>query len=78
MKALTTGAITETGFSVNSTGQLISLGTRKIQTFAVSLADTIVTTQLMADNDVLVEIGELNTVSHPDALQQQVNFSFTK
>ena len=29
----TTGAITETGFSINSTGQLISLGSRKIQTF---------------------------------------------
>ena len=28
----TTGAITQTGFSVNSTGQLISLGSRKIQT----------------------------------------------
>ena len=28
-KASATGAFTETGFSVNSTGQLISLGTRK-------------------------------------------------
>ena len=36
----TTGAITQTGYSVNATGQLISLGTRKIQTFAISLADT--------------------------------------
>ena len=32
----TTGAVTETGFSVNSTGQLVSLGTRKIQSFAGS------------------------------------------
>ena len=53
----TTGAITETGFSVNSTGQLISLGTRKIQTFAVSLADTNAADTTYADNDVLVEIG---------------------
>ena len=27
----TTGVVTETGFSVNSTGQLVSMGTRKIQ-----------------------------------------------
>ena len=36
-----TGAITETGFSVNSTGQLISLGTRKIQTFGDSQGQTL-------------------------------------
>ncbi len=30
-EAASTGAVTETGFSVNSTGQLISMGTRKIQ-----------------------------------------------
>ncbi len=30
-KAAATGAVTETGFSVNSTGQLVSMGTRKIQ-----------------------------------------------
>ena len=29
--ATDTGAVTETGFSVNSTGQLVSMGTRKIQ-----------------------------------------------
>ena len=34
-KADSTGVITETGFSVNSTGQLVSMGTRKIQSFAV-------------------------------------------
>ena len=39
-KAASTGAITETGFSVNSTGQLISMGTRKIQSFAGTLAST--------------------------------------
>ena len=33
MKVSATGAFTETSFSVNSTGQLISLGSRKIQTF---------------------------------------------
>ena len=36
----TTGAVTETGFSVNATGQLVSMGTRKIQSFAGSLAAT--------------------------------------
>ena len=34
----TSGAITETGFSVNSTGQLISMCTRKIQSFAGTLS----------------------------------------
>ena len=63
----TSGAITETGFSVNSTGQLISLGTRKIQTFAISLADTNAASVTYGDNDVLVELGALNT-DHPDAL----------
>ena len=33
-KATDTGVVTETGFSVNSTGQLVSMGTRKIQSFA--------------------------------------------
>ena len=36
----TSGAVTQTGFSVNSTGQLVSMGTRKIQSFAGSLAAT--------------------------------------
>ena len=36
-KNATTGAITETGFSVNSTGQLISLGTRKSKHLLVLL-----------------------------------------
>ena len=73
----TTGAITETGFSVNSTGQLISLGTRKIQTFAVSLASTDAADTTYADNDVLVEIGELNT-DHPDALVTASKFFIHK
>ena len=76
-KAASTGAITETGFSVNSTGQLISLGTRKIQTFAISLADTNAADTTYADNDVLVEIGELNT-DHPDALVTATKFFIHK
>jgi hypothetical protein len=73
----TSGAVTETGFSVNSTGQLISLGTRKIQTFAISLADTNAADTTYADNDVLVEIGELNT-DHPDALVTATKFFIHK
>ena len=65
-KATDTGVITETGFSVNSTGQLISLGTRKIQTFVGTLAATDTGTAY-ADGDVLVELGTLNT-DVPDGL----------
>jgi hypothetical protein len=65
-KAASTGVITETGFSVNSTGQLISLGTRKIQTFVGTLAGTDTGTAY-ADGDVLVELGTLNT-DVPDGL----------
>jgi hypothetical protein len=71
-----TGTITETGFSVNSTGQLISLGSRKIQTFVGSLADTDTSTQY-ADGDVLVELGTLNT-DHPDALVTATKFFIHK
>ena len=71
-----TGAITETGFSINSTGQLISLGTRKIQTFVGSLAGTDTSTQY-ADGDVLVELGTLNT-DHPDALVTATKFFIHK
>ena len=39
-KADSTGVITETGFSVNSTGQLVSMGTRKIQSFVGTLASS--------------------------------------
>ena len=39
-KAAATGVVTETGFSVNSTGQLVSMGTRKIQSFVGTLAST--------------------------------------
>ena len=73
----TTGAITETGFSVNSTGQLISMGTRKIQTFAVSLADTNAADTTYADDDVLVELCALNT-DHPDALVTASKFFIHK
>ena len=73
----TTGAITQTGYSVNATGQLISLGTRKIQTFAVSLADTNAASVTYTDDDVLVELGELNT-DHPDALVTATKFFIHK
>ncbi len=73
----TTGAITQTGFSVNSTGQLISLGNRKIQTFAITLAGTNAASVTYTDNDVLVELGELNT-DHPDALVTASKFFIHK
>ena len=73
----TTGVITQTGFSVNSTGQLVSMGTRKIQTFAISLASTNAADTTYADNDVLVELGELNT-DHPDALVTASKFFIHK
>ena len=66
-KAASTGAITETGFSVNSTGQLVSLGTRKIQSFAGTLASTNAASTAYADGDCLVELGTLN-VDAPDGL----------
>ena len=58
-KASSTGVIT-TVSSVNSTGQLWSLGSRKIQTFAGTLASTD-TGSAYGDGDVLVELGTLNT-----------------
>ncbi len=76
-KNASTGAITQTGFSVNSTGQLISIGTRKIQTFAVSLADTNAASVTYANNDVLVELGALNS-DHPDALVTATKFFIHK
>jgi len=75
-KADATGTFTETGFSVNSTGQLISLGTRKIQTFAGTLAGTDTSTAY-ADGDVLVELGTLNT-DHPDDLVTATKFFIHK
>jgi len=71
-----TGVITETGFSVNATGQLISLGTRKIQTFVGTLAGTD-TASAYADGDVLVELGTLNTDT-PDALVTPTKFFIHK
>jgi hypothetical protein len=76
-EASDTGAVTETGFSVNSTGQLISLGTRKIQTFAVDLSGTNAASVTYGDNDVLVELGALNT-DHPDALVTASKFFIHK
>ena len=76
-KAASTCAITETGFSVNSTGQLISLGTRKIQTFAIDLSSTNAAGTTYADDDVLVELGALNT-DHPDALVTASKFFIHK
>ena len=64
-KASSTGVIT-TVSSVNSTGQLWSLGGRKIQTFAGTLAATDTGTAY-GDNDVLVELGTLD-VTAPDDL----------
>lgn len=75
-KNSTSGVFTETGFSVNSTGQLISLGNRKIQTFAGTLAGTD-TASAYADNDVLVELGTLNT-DHPDDLVTATKFFIHK
>ncbi|MEC9178952.1 MAG: hypothetical protein VYC76_05790 [Pseudomonadota bacterium] len=71
-----TGVITETGFAVNATGQLISLGTRKIQTFVGTLAGTD-TASAYADGDVLVELGTLNTDA-PDALVTPTKFFIHK
>tara|TARA_B100001971_G_C17944347_1_gene409295 strand:- start:53 stop:673 length:621 start_codon:yes stop_codon:yes gene_type:complete len=59
-KASSTGVIT-TVSSVNSTGQLWSLGSRKIQTFAGTLASTDAADTAYGDGDVLVELGTLNT-----------------
>ena len=75
-KNSTSGVFTETGFSINSTGQLISLGNRKIQTFAGTLAGTDTSTAY-ADGDVLVELGTLNT-DHPDDLVTASKFFIHK
>jgi hypothetical protein len=76
-KDSTSGAITETGVSINSTGQLVSLGTRKIQTFAIDLSGTNAAATTYGDNDVLVELGALNT-DHPDALVTASKFFIHK
>ena len=76
-KASGTGAITETGVSINSTGQLVSLGNRKIQTFAGTLASTDGATTAYGDGDVLVELGTLNT-DHPDDLVTATKFVIHK
>ena len=76
-KSTTTGAVTETGFSVNATGQLISLGSRKIQTFAGTLASTNAADTAYADGDCLVELGTLNT-DHPDDLVTASKFFIHK
>ena len=76
-KSTTTGAVTETGFSINSTGQLISLGSRKIQTYAGTLAATDAASTAYADGDCLVELGTLNT-DHPDDLVTASKFFIDK
>ena len=76
-EASDTGAITETGFSVNSTGQLISLGTRKIQSFVGTLASTNAASTAYGDGDVLVELGALNTDA-PDGLVTPSKFFIHK
>ena len=65
-KAASTGAITETGVNINSTGQLCALGTRKFQSFAGTLASTNAATTAYGDGDVLVELGTLNTDAPDD------------
>ena len=72
-KAAATGVVTETGFSVNSTGQLVSMGTRKIQSFVGTLASTNAATTAYGDGDVLVELGALNTDA-PDGLVTPTKF----
>ena len=62
----TTGAITETGVNINSTGQLCALGTRKFQSFAGTLASTDAATTAYGDGDVLVELGTLNSDAPDD------------
>ena len=62
----TTGAITETGVNLNSTGQLCALGTRKFQSFAGTLASTNAASTAYGDGDVLVELGTLNTDAPDD------------
>ena len=76
-KATDTGAVTETGFSVNSTGQLVSMGTRKIQSFAGTLASTNAASTAYGDGDVLVELGTLNTDA-PDGLVTPSKFFIHK
>ena len=76
-KATATGAITETGFSVNSTGQLVSMGTRKIQSFVGTLASTDAASTAYGDGDVLVELGALNTDA-PDGLVTPSKFFIHK
>tara|TARA_R100001079_G_scaffold30391_1_gene15352 strand:- start:60 stop:560 length:501 start_codon:yes stop_codon:yes gene_type:complete len=53
------------------------MGTRKIQTFAISLADTNAASVTYGDDDVLVELGALNT-DHPDALVTASKFFIHK
>ena len=76
-KATDTGVVTETGFSVNSTGQLVSMGTRKIQSFVGTLASTDAASTAYADGDVLVELGALNTYA-PDGLVTPSKFFIHK
>ena len=76
-KAASTGVVTESGFSVNSTGQLVSMGTRKIQSFVGTLASTDAASTAYADGDVLVELGALNTDA-PDGLVTPSKFFIHK
>ena len=58
--------------SITGTGLLHSFGTRKIQTFVGSLADTNASTAY-ADGDVLVELGTLDT-STPSGIVTPTKF----
>ena len=59
-KNTSTGAYTVRS-SFNAEGTFAGLGTRKIQTFAGTLAGTDAADTAYADGDVLVELGTLNT-----------------
>ena len=64
----TTGAETEnlaidSSSNIQSKGTLISAGTRKIQTFVGTLAETNAASTAYADGDVLVELGALDTTA---------------
>ena len=54
-------------------GNVTSMGTRKIQSFAGSLANTNAAATAYADGDVLVELGTLDT-STPSGLEPASNF----
>ena len=62
----------------SASGAAIAFGAKRIQTFAISLADTDTSTAY-DDNDVLVEIGALDTTNlHPSGLGTASKIILTK